>query len=199
MTYIADWARDTPSKAALIIAETGEATTFEEVDRRSNQLAHALRVEGAFVYHNDAEKTKAVQHPMRTHWTTLGDIGYLDGEGYLYLTDRKAFMLISGGVNIYPQAIEDAYITHPKVGDVAVFGVPDADLGGAVKAVVEPAPGIAPTPELAAELLDFGRQKLARHMAPRSIDFIAEMPRLPTGKLYKRHLKDRYWSGEKRI
>jgi len=120
-------------------------------------------------------------------------VGYLDQEGYLYLTDRKAFMIISGGVNIYPQAIEDALITHPKVGDVAVFGVPDAEMGEAVKAVIEPAPGVEPTEDLAQELLTFARGRLAHYMAPRSIDFIAEMPRLPTGKLYKRLLRDTYW------
>ena len=102
-------------------------------------------------------------------------------------------MIISGGVNIYPQMIEDALVTHPKVGDVAVFGVPDAEMGEAVKAVIEPAPGQAPTEELAAELLAFARANLAHYMAPRSIDFIEEMPRLPTGKLYKRLLKDAYW------
>ncbi|HEY3800437.1 MAG TPA: acyl-CoA synthetase [Caulobacteraceae bacterium] len=148
-----------------------------------------------FAYHNDAAKTKAAQHPDHPTWTSLGDVGYLDADGYLYLTDRKAFMIISGGVNIYPQMIEDALILHPKVGDVAVFGVPDEEMGEAVKAVIEPAPGIAPTPELSAELMAFARGKLAHYMAPRSVDFIEEMPRLPTGKLYKRLLKDQYWTG----
>ena len=141
----------------------------------------------------DAEKTRAARHPLHPNWNALGDVGYLDADGYLYLTDRKAFMIISGGVNIYPQAIEDALITHPKVGDVAVFGVPDPEMGEAVKAVIEPAPGHDPTDDLAAELLAFARENLAHYMAPRSIDFIAEMPRLPTGKLYKRLLKDAYW------
>ena len=104
-------------------------------------------------------------------------------------------MIISGGVNIYPQAIEDALILHPKVGDVAVFGVPNEEMGEEVKAVVEPAPGVAPDEELAAELLAFAREHLAHYMAPRSVDFIEEMPRLPTGKLYKRLLKDKYWTG----
>jgi len=148
-----------------------------------------------FAYHNDPAKTRAAQHPEHDNWTSLGDVGYLDEDGYLYLTDRKAFMIISGGVNIYPQAIEDALILHPKVGDVAVFGVPDEEMGEAVKAVVEPAPGFAPTDDLAAELLAFARERLAHYMAPRSVDFIGEMPRLPTGKLYKRLLKDKYWSG----
>jgi long-chain acyl-CoA synthetase len=148
-----------------------------------------------FAYHNDPAKTRAAQHPDHPNWMSLGDVGYVDDEGYLYLTDRKAFMIISGGVNIYPQAIEDALILHPKVGDVAVFGVPDEEMGEQVKAVIEPAPGVAPTSELAAELMAFARGKLAHYMAPRSVDFIEEMPRLPTGKLYKRVLKDRYWSG----
>ncbi|MFE8197183.1 AMP-binding protein, partial [Salmonella enterica subsp. enterica serovar 1,4,[5],12:i:-] len=89
-----------------------------------------------FEYHNDPVKTAQARHPLHPGWNALGDVGYLDEEGYLYLTDRKAFMIISGGVNIYPQAIEDALITHPKVGDVAVFGVPDTEMGEAVKAVI---------------------------------------------------------------
>jgi long-chain acyl-CoA synthetase len=146
-----------------------------------------------FAYHNDPAKTRTAQHPQHDNWMSLGDVGYVDEEGYLYLTDRKAFMIISGGVNIYPQAIEDALITHPKVGDVAVFGVPNEEMGEEVKAVIEPAPGIAPTDDLAAELLAYARENLAHYMAPRSVDFIEEMPRLPTGKLYKRLLKDQYW------
>jgi len=160
-------------------------------------LVYFEREAQLFAYHNDPEKTRAAQHPRHPNWTSLGDVGYLDADSYLYLTDRKAFMIISGGVNIYPQAIEDALITHPKVGDVAVFGVPDDEMGEAVKAVIEPAPGVAPTPELAAELIAFARGKLAHYMAPKSVDFIEEMPRLPTGKLYKRLLKDKYWAERK--
>src|SRR5579859_554577 len=150
-----------------------------------------------FEYHNDPAKTAAARHPLHPGWNALGDVGYLDEEGYLYLTDRQAFMIISGGVNIYPQAIEDALITHPKVHDVAVFGVPDPEMGEAVKAVIEPAPGHEPGEDLATELLDFARGKLAHYMAPRSIDFIEAMPRLPTGKLYKRLPRDAYWSEKK--
>lgn len=148
-----------------------------------------------FAYHNDQAKTSSARHPMYADWTSLGDVGYLDADGFLYLTDRKAYMIISGGVNIYPQAIEDALILHPKVGDVAVFGVPDEEMGESVKAVIEPAPGVVPTDALVTELLTFARDNLAHYMVPRSVDFIEEMPRLPTGKLYKRVLKDRYWQG----
>ncbi|MEM9624244.1 MAG: AMP-binding protein, partial [Pseudomonadota bacterium] len=150
-----------------------------------------------FEYHNAPDKTHNASHPQHSNWTTLGDVGYLDAEGYLYLTDRKAFMIISGGVNIYPQEIEDVLIMHPQVRDVAVFGVPNADFGEEVKAVIEPADhklADAAQTELAAELLSFAREHLAPYKLPRSVDFIAEMPRLPTGKLYKRHLRDQYWS-----
>jgi long-chain acyl-CoA synthetase len=158
-------------------------------------LIYFEREQRTFAYHNDAAKTRAALHPAHENWMSLGDVGYVDDDGYLYLTDRKAFMIISGGVNIYPQAIEDALILHPKVGDVAVFGVPNEEMGEEVKAVVEPAPGVAADEDLAAELLAFAREHLAHYMAPRSVDFIEEMPRLPTGKLYKRVLKDKYWSG----
>jgi fatty-acyl-CoA synthase len=146
-----------------------------------------------FAYLNDPEKTRGAYHPRHPKWSTLGDVGYLDTEGFLFLTDRKAFMIISGGVNIYPQAIEDALIMHPKVGDVAVIGVPNPDMGEEVKAIVEPAAGVAPSPELAAELIAFATGKVAKYMVPRTVDFIAEMPRLPTGKLYKRVLREKYW------
>ena len=124
--------------------------------------------------------------------STVGDVGYVDGDGFLYLTDRATFMIISGGVNIYPQECENLLITHPKIADAAVFGVPNADLGEEVKAVVQPMPGISPGPDLV-ELMLFCSQSLSRQKVPRSIDFEAELPRLPTGKLYKRLLRDRYW------
>lgn len=147
----------------------------------------------SFEYHNDAEKTRGAQHPEHPNWSTLGDVGYLDAEGYLYLTDRKAFMIISGGVNIYPQEIEDCIIMHPKVADVAVFGVPNEDMGEEVKAVVQAAEGVEPNDELAAELLAFTKEHIAGYKVPRSFDFRPELPRLPTGKLYKRLLRDEYW------
>jgi fatty-acyl-CoA synthase len=146
----------------------------------------------AFQYHQDAEKTRAAQHPHRPTWTTIGDIGYVNARGYLYLTDRKSFMIISGGVNIYPQAIEDALVMHPSVGDAAVIGVPNAEMGEEVKAIIELAPGVAPSSALAEELLAFLRDKVARYMLPRSVDFIDVMPRLATGKLYKQALRERY-------
>ncbi|HBD34313.1 MAG TPA: acyl-CoA synthetase, partial [Cupriavidus sp.] len=146
-----------------------------------------------FHYHNDPDKTRAAQHPRHPTWTAVGDVGRVDADGYLYLTDRKAFMIISGGVNIYPQAIEDALVIHPSVGDAAVIGVPNPEMGEEVKAIVEPAAGISPTPELAEELLAYLRTRVAKYMVPRSVDFIDAMPRLPTGKLYKASLRERYW------
>jgi len=148
-----------------------------------------------FEYHNEPEKTKEAQHPEHPSWSTIGDMGYLDEEGYLYLTDRKAFMIISGGVNIYPAEIENVLATHPQVLDVAVFGVPNQEYGEEVKAVVQPLDGVAGSPELAQELISFARERLAHFKCPRSIDFEAELPRLATGKLYKRILRDRYWKG----
>lgn len=151
------------------------------------------REEIPFEYHNDPAKTKDSQHPEHPTWTTLGDVGYVDDEGFLYLTDRKAFMIIAGGVNIYPQEIEDCLILHPKVADVAVFGVPNEDLGEEVKAVVQPEEGIEASEELATELMAYARDHIAHYKVPRSIDFRPELPRLPTGKLYKRVLRDEYW------
>ncbi|MEM7092418.1 MAG: AMP-binding protein [Actinomycetota bacterium] len=146
---------------------------------------------GSYEYHKNPEKTAEASLPGGK--TTLGDVGYLDEDGYLFLTDRKAHMIISGGVNIYPQEIEDALITHPSVTDVAVFGVPDPDMGEQVKAVVQPAPGVMADEALIAELMTFTRDAIAHYKCPRSIDFLDELPRLPTGKLYKRLLRDRYW------
>ena len=148
---------------------------------------------GRFEYHNDPDKTRQAHNERG--WSTLGDVGYVDGEGYLYLTDRKAFMIISGGVNIYPQEAENVLITHPKVADVAVFGVPDEDFGEAVKAVVQPMDMADAGPGLERELIEFCQAQLARIKCPRSIDFEPELPRHPTGKLYKRLLRDRYWAG----
>lgn len=147
----------------------------------------------SFVYHNDPEKTADSQNARG--WTTLGDVGYVDEEGYLYLTDRKAYMIISGGVNIYPQEAENLLVTHPKVMDVAVLGVPNEDFGEEVKAVVQPRDMRDAGPALEAELIAFCQQHLSGIKCPRSVDFEAELPRHPTGKLYKRLLRDRYWAG----
>jgi fatty-acyl-CoA synthase/long-chain acyl-CoA synthetase len=145
----------------------------------------------AFTYHNDPEKTKRAYNAKG--WSTLGDVGYLDKDGFLYLTDRKSYMIISGGVNIYPQETEDVLITHPAVSDVAVFGVPNEEMGEEVKAVVQPHDMARAGKELEAELIAFCKSRLSALKCPRSVDFEAELPRTPTGKLVKRHLRDRYW------
>jgi len=144
-----------------------------------------------FSYYKDASKTAAAKNALG--WSTLGDIGFVDTEGYLYLQDRKSFMIISGGVNIYPQEVENLLITHPRVSDVAVFGVPDKEFGEAVKAVVELMPGTASSPELATEMIAFCREKLSHIKCPRSLDFLPKLPRHPTGKLYKQQIKEQYW------
>jgi len=148
-----------------------------------------------FEYFNDPQKTAAARSPDGS-MSTVGDVGYVDADRFLYLTDRATFMIISGGVNIYPQECENLLITHPKVADAAVFGVPNADLGEEVKAVVQAMPGTQPGPELERELIAFCGEHLARFKCPRSVDFEAALPRLPTGKLYKRILRDRYWAGK---
>jgi long-chain acyl-CoA synthetase len=145
-----------------------------------------------FEYHNDPAKSRSAQHPAHANWTTTGDIGYVDEDGYLFLTDRKAFMIISGGVNIYPQEIENALALHPSVLDVGVIGVPDPEMGESVLAVVAPAAGAVPGPELAAELTAYLRGRLAGYKLPRRFEFDADLPRTPTGKLVKRELKRRY-------
>jgi long-chain acyl-CoA synthetase len=129
---------------------------------------------------------------------TVGDVGYLDDDGYLFLCDRKIDMIISGGVNIYPAEIEAVLVTHPAVLDAAVFGIPDDEYGEVVKGVVELAPGHEPSDGLAAEILAHAREHLARYKVPRSLDFTAEFPRTETGKLVKRELRDPYWTGRQR-
>ena len=149
-----------------------------------------------FHYFNDPAKTRDSTSPDGT-MTTVGDVGYVDADNYLYLTDRATFMIISGGVNIYPQECENLLITHPKVLDAAVFGVPNVDLGEEVKAVVQLVPGVGADSALAEELMAFCHEHLSRQKCPRSIDFTDELPRLPTGKLYKKALRDQYWGDKK--
>jgi long-chain acyl-CoA synthetase len=175
-------------------AVMGTVKILDENDREAptSEIGTVYFADGPeFTYHNDPEKT------MRAHnakgWSTLGDVGYLDGDGFLYLTDRKSYMIISGGVNIYPQETEDVLITHPEVADVAVFGVPNEEMGEEVKAVVQPHDMARIGKELEAELMLFCRKRLSPLKCPRSVDFEPELPRTPTGKLVKRHLRDRYW------
>ncbi|WP_412457656.1 acyl-CoA synthetase [Mycolicibacterium celeriflavum] len=146
-----------------------------------------------FEYFKDPEKTASVTNAQG--WRSLGDMGYLDEDGYLYLTDRSTFMIVSGGVNIYPQEVENLLVMHPKLVDAAVFGVPNAEFGEEVKAVVQPREGVPPGPDLAEELIDYCRAHLAGYKCPRTVDFDAALPRDPNGKLYKRAIRDRYWQG----
>jgi long-chain acyl-CoA synthetase len=169
---------DDPAQPELPVGETG--------------LVYFERDEMPFAYHHDPDKTRAAQHPNHENWATTGDIGYVDAEGYLYLTDRKAFMIISGGANIYPQEVENALTLHPAVYDVAVIGVPDDDMGEVVKAVVVPADGVQPGPGLERELIDHVRERIAHVKAPRSVDFVEALPRTATGKLVKRRLVEAY-------
>jgi long-chain acyl-CoA synthetase len=145
-----------------------------------------------FEYKDDPEKTAASR--LRGFFT-VGDIGYLDEDGFLFLCDRKSDMIISGGANIYPAEIESEIVTNPKVADVAVFGIPDEEWGEHIKAVVQPAEGVEASDELAAEILAGLDGRLAKMKWPRSIDFVDELPRDPSGKLMKRRLRDPYWAG----
>jgi long-chain acyl-CoA synthetase len=163
----------------------------EDVPTGEPGLVYMRMGASTFDYYKDQEKTLAGR---ARGMFTVGDIGYLDSGGYLYLCDRKGDMIISGGVNIYPAEIEAELSCHPAVGDVAVFGVPHDEWGEEVKAVVEPADGVTPGPELTAELLDFLAGRIAKFKLPRSVDYVAELPRDPNGKLYKRRLRDPYWA-----
>jgi long-chain acyl-CoA synthetase len=146
-----------------------------------------------FHYLGDEAKTLESRHPHQPAWSTLGDIGYLDDDGYLYLTDRRSHMIISGGVNIYPQEVENLLVTHPRVADAAVIGVPNAEFGEEVKAVIQPADPADATPTFAQELIAFCRAHLSPVKCPRSVDFDLALPRQDNGKLYKRQIRARYW------
>jgi long-chain acyl-CoA synthetase len=150
---------------------------------------------GGFSYHKDESKTRKNRVG---DFFTVGDLGFLDEDGYLFLRDRKIDLIISGGVNIYPAEIESVLLGHPAVADAAVFGIPHDDWGEEIKAVVEPAPGHEPGPRLAAAILDHCAGRLAPYKRPRTVDFTAEMPRDPNGKLYKRRLREPYWEGRTR-
>ena len=145
-----------------------------------------------FEYHNDRQRTEASRHSAHDNWSTVGHIGYVAHDGYLFLTDGKAFTFISGGVNIYPQEVENVVVLHPNVLDVAVIGVPDPVMGELVKAVVQLRDGATRSDELAGEIIAYARERVAHYKAPRSVDFVDELPRLPTGKLAKRLLLNRY-------
>jgi long-chain acyl-CoA synthetase len=191
-----DWLahRGTVGKALLgvihILGEDGEEVPTGE----SGTVYFEGEAASTFEYHKDAAKTASSRDPKGRGWSTLGDVGYLDDDGFLYLTDRKAYMIITGGVNVYPQEAENVLALHPKVNDVAVFGVPNEDFGEEVKAVVEPASMDEAGPELERELIAYCKEHLADVKCPRSVDFRTELPRHPTGKLYKRLLKDEYWA-----
>ena len=146
-----------------------------------------------FQYLNDAKKTRDARHALHPEWSTLGDIGHVDEDGYLFLTDRKSFMIISGGVNIYPQETENLLAMHPEVADAAVIGVPHPEMGEEVKAVIQPKNWDDAGPELAARLIDYCRAHLSHVKCPRSIDFDPALPRHETGKLYKQEIRKRYW------
>ncbi|MEO7423192.1 MAG: AMP-binding protein, partial [Ornithinibacter sp.] len=183
-------------KAGLGIVHICDESTEDQEELPAGEvgLVYFERETMPFSYHNDPEKTRQAQHPHHDNWATTGDIGRLDEGGYLYLTDRRAFMIISGGVNIYPQEVENALTLHPKVFDVAVIGVPDEEMGEQVKAVVQLAEGVQPGPAVAEELIDHVRGKIAHFKAPRTVDFADALPRTATGKLQKRKLKEEYVS-----
>ncbi|MFC4853700.1 acyl-CoA synthetase [Actinophytocola glycyrrhizae] len=179
-----------PGSEVAVLDDAGEP-----VPTGTPGLVYMRMGDSTFEYHKDADKTRAARVG---NLFTLGDIGYLDEDGYLFLCDRKADLIISGGVNIYPAEIENELAVHPKVADVAVFGVPNDDWGEEIKAVVQPAAGATPGPELTEELLAFARDRLAKFKLPRTVDYVDELPRDPNGKLYKRKLRDPYWADRER-
>lgn len=188
-----DWLTHTGSvgKAVLGVAHV--------CDDEGNELPHGetggIYFSGMppFEYFKDPDKTRSAYNPQG--WSTLGDIGYMDADGFVYLTDRKAFMIISGGVNIYPQEVENALIGHPSVMDVAVIGAPHPELGEEVLAAVQLREGIAPSEALKRELIEFCRARIAHFKCPRRVEFDPDLPRLPNGKLLKRLIKNRYTGG----
>ncbi|KPM54137.1 acyl-CoA synthetase [Frankia sp. R43] len=195
VTYIscADWL-DHPGSVGRALVGIPHICDDEGADVPTGTagLLYFEQAEAPFEYHGDPQKTRDSRHPDHPNWTTCGDMGYLDPDGYLYLTDRKNFTIISGGVNIYPAEIEAALVMHPQVADVAVFGLPDPEMGEYVHAVVAPADGVEGTDELAEELRTYLRGSLAGYKVPRVVTFRAELPRMPTGKLAKGQLRAEY-------
>ncbi len=154
---------------------------------------------GAFFYHGDEEKTASAYDAERRYFT-LGDVGHLDADGYLFLSDRSADVIISGGVNIYPAEVDAVLLTHPAIGDSATVGIPNDDWGEEVRAVVELKSGIEPSEALKTELVDYCRARLAHFKCPRAVDFVDQLPRHDTGKIYRRLVREKYWADrEKRI
>ena len=179
-----------PGSVVRILDDDGN-----DVPAQTPGLVYLRMGTSTFEYHGDQEKTQASRVG---DLFTLGDIGYLDDDGYLYLCDRKSDMIITGGVNVYPAEIEGELSAHPAVADVAVFGIPHPEWGEEIKAVVQPAEGVKPGEELATELIEFARRRLAGFKVPRTVDFVDELPRDPNGKLYKRRLRDPYWADAER-
>ncbi|MED5261202.1 MAG: acyl-CoA synthetase [Myxococcota bacterium] len=203
MVAAADWlehpgtvGKAWPNAEIRIFDDDGKALPQGEIG-----TVYILMMDQAkFEYKDDAEKTRKnrIVADDGLVFFTAGDVGYLDPDGYLFLCDRKIDMIISGGANIYPAEIENELLNHPKVGDVAVFGIPNEDWGEEIKAVIEPAPGVEAGDDLTQDIMAFCQERLARFKQPRSIDYTHEMPRDPNGKLYKRKLRDPYWEGHER-
>ncbi len=166
----------------------------DEVPTGESGLIYFKPPTTAFVYHGDLDRTHDTRNPRHPDWSTIGDVGYVDADGYLFLTDRRAFMIISGGINIYPREIEDCLIGHRAVADVAVFGIPDAEMGESVHAAIELVAGAAGDDALVAELKQFARERIAGFKVPRTLEFVESLPRMATGKLNKQPLKDKYWN-----
>jgi long-chain acyl-CoA synthetase len=195
MVNSADWlahpgtvGKALPAFEVFAVGDDGRRLPAGEIGDLYCRHKHMTEV---FEYHGDPERTAEAY--LEPGVFTLGDIGRVDEDGYVYLADRRSNMIISGGVNIYPAEIEQVLQEHPAVADVGVFGIPDDEWGESIKAAVELVEGWEPSPELGAEILDFGRERLARYKVPRSVDFEDALPRYENGKLYIRRLRDRYW------
>jgi long-chain acyl-CoA synthetase len=167
----------------------------EEVPPNQPGLVYMQMGGSTFAYHNAEEKTR---ESRVGELFTVGDIGYLDDDGYLFLMDRKSDMIISGGVNIYPAEIEGELVMHPAIADIAVFGVPDEQWGEAIKAVIQPAEGVVPSAELTDEIRAFAAERLAKYKLPKIVEYLDELPRDDNGKLYKRKLRDESWAGREK-